>query len=467
MAEPKPTRLRLGRTNRRLSFERRIRIWLAALALPTVLSVALLTYTWSASVWISLGIAASAAILWALAASFFFEQMIRPLQTLSNVVSALREDDFSFRARGARRGDSLGDLALEINALAATLQHQRSAARDALTLVERVLSSMQSPVFAFDSSGVLRLLNAAASAVLPHETSGLDPLGRTASSLNLTDLLETQDQGLYPAASSAHLSRWSVRRATFRLQGLPHTLFVLSDISAALREEERTAWQRLIRVLGHEINNSLTPIHSIAGTLRTRLAQTSEIPAEPTDFLRGLAVIEDRAASLNRFLQAYQRLSRLPSPTLQRTSIAHLVAAVAAVETRFAATIHPGPPLTILCDPDQIQQALINLLRNAVDAALSPEGAHPNRTPQVAITWQARATELVLIIEDNGPGVTNPSNLFVPFYTTKAHGSGIGLVLAQQIASAHHGAVTLTSSAATGGCRAELILPLIQPLDAA
>ena len=252
-----------------------------------------------------------------------------------------------------------------------------------------------------------------------------------------------------------------MRRATFRLEGLPHTLYVLSDISAALREEERTAWQRLIRVLGHEINNSLTPIHSIAGTLRTRLAQSSKIPAEPTDFLRGLAVIEDRAASLNRFLQAYQRLSRLPSPTLQRTSVAHLVAAVAAVETRFAATIHPGPPVTILCDPDQIQQALINLLRNAVDAALSPEGPHPDRTPQVAIAWQARATELVLIIEDNGPGVTNPSNLFVPFYTTKAHGSGIGLVLAQQIASAHHGAVTLTNSAATGGCRAELILPLL------
>jgi two-component system nitrogen regulation sensor histidine kinase NtrY len=461
---PKLTRLPLGRTNRRLSFERRIRLWLAVLALPTIVSAALFTYAWSSSFWTSLGSAAGAAILWALTASFFFEQMIRPLQTLSNVVAALREDDFSFRARGARRGDSLGDLALEINALAATLQHQRSAARDALTLVERVLSSMQSPVFAFDATGGLRLLNSAARALLPLEISALDPIGCPAASLDLTALLETPDQGLYPAASSAHLSRWSVRRATFRLQGLPHTLYVLSDISAALREEERTAWQRLIRVLGHEINNSLTPIHSIAGTLRTRLAQVGEIPAEPADFLRGLAVIEDRSASLNRFLQAYQGLSRLPSPTLQRASAAHLVAAVAALETRLAASIHPGPPVTILCDPDQIQQALINLLRNAVDAALSPEGPHPDRAPQVTIAWQARPTEVVLTIEDNGPGITNPSNLFVPFYTTKADGSGIGLFLAQQIASAHHGAVTLTSSSATGGCRAELILPLVQPL---
>jgi two-component system nitrogen regulation sensor histidine kinase NtrY len=348
VAMPKLTRLPLGRTNRRLSFERRIRLWLAVLALPTIVSAALFTYAWSSSFWTSLGSAAGAAILWALTASFFFEQMIRPLQTLSNVVAALREDDFSFRARGARRGDSLGDLALEINALAATLQHQRSAARDALTLVERVLSSMQSPVFAFDATGGLRLLNSAARALLPLEISALDPIGCPAASLDLTALLETPDQGLYPAASSAHLSRWSVRRATFRLQGLPHTLYVLSDISAALREEERTAWQRLIRVLGHEINNSLTPIHSIAGTLRTRLAQASEIPAESADFLRGLAVIEDRSASLNRFLQAYQGLSRLPSPTLQRASAAHLVAAVAALETRLAASIHPGPPVTIL-----------------------------------------------------------------------------------------------------------------------
>ena len=454
-------RLALGTTQRRLKYEQRIRIWLAVLALPTIFCVALLVYKQSGSIATVLITILGLTIAWAIVSVYVFEQLTRPLQTLANVVSALREDDFSFRARGARRGDSLGDLALEINALAGTLQGQRTAAHDALTLVERVMTSMQSPVLAFDDAGYLRLLNTAAETTLHLKRESA--LGRSAVDLDLTTLLHAADEGLYsnlnpePGIAPASI-RWSVRRTTFRLQGVPHTLLVLSDIAAALREEERLAWQRLIRVLSHEINNSLTPIKSIAGSLRTRLPSLS-VPGTgiSEDLHRGLSVIEERAAALNRFLQAYQQLTRLPAPQLQPLSLDLLLEQVVHLETRLPVEIQPGPPIRLLADPDQLQQLLINLLRNAVEAALSAE--HP-AVPHVVVSWSATTTQAILHIRDNGLGLMNPTNLFVPFYTTKPEGSGIGLVLAQQIATAHKGSVTLFNNSGAPGCTAELRLPI-------
>ena len=224
-------RLSLGSSRRRFKYEQRIRLWLTAFTLPMVVGAALLAYQQSRSLPLSIAAAALVALIGAIACAYFFEQLIRPLQTLSNVVAALREDDFSFRARGASRGDSLGDLALEINALASTLQTQRSAARDALTLVERVMTSMQSPVLAFDAAGHLRLMNPAA-----QQAFHLRPkqsIGVSAQQLQLETLLATGDEGLYASAnpltepSSANV-RWSVRRTTFRLQGVSsHTFCVV------------------------------------------------------------------------------------------------------------------------------------------------------------------------------------------------------------------------------------------------
>ena len=455
----RPRRLPLGRTNRRLSFERRIRLWLIALASPTLLLTAAFVFRESQSFPVVLSITATAAVALALACSLLFEQINRPLQTLSNVVAALREDDFSFRARGARRGDSLGDLALEINALASTLQQQRVAALDARTLVELVLTSMRSPVLAFDAASRLRLSNAAA-----RNTFALSPaesIGRTAADLQLTDLLNAENNTLYPAAATAAGGpRFSVARVTFRLDGLPHTLIVLSDIAPVLREEERTAWQRLIRVLGHEINNSLTPIKSIAASLRTRFANDPAADPAAADLRRGLAIIEDRSTSLNRFLQAYQRLLRLPAPRLQHVPIAPLLAQIALLETRLKVRLEAGPDLTISCDADQVQQALINLVQNAADAALSQLSTGEPHTPQVSLSWTFARSNVLIFVDDNGPGIANPTNLFVPFYTTKPEGSGIGLVLAQQIVQAHGGYVALHPNPHPPGTRVEVCLPI-------
>jgi len=449
--------LPLQRSGKKLSFERRLRLWLYAAGIPG------LVLCWSALAARSIDAILSAilltlyALVWMFLASILQDQVTRPLQTLSNVVAALREDDYSFRARGAKRDDAIGDLALEINALANMLQTQRAGALEAIALVERVVDSMQSPVIAFDLEGRLKLLNSAA-----ERTFGLvasEALGRTSVALGLQHLEKADNDELFPIDTGGQSNRWMVKRANFRLRGIPHTLLVLADVSTALREEERLAWKRLIRVLGHEINNSLTPIKSIAESLRGQLAVISQEESRE-DFERGLEVIENRSESLNRFLQAYRQLMGLPSPKMAPFALKGLILHIAKLETRLQVSVRGTEEVTIHADADQLQQALINLVRNATEAALDPDTTHSEKA-RVEIDWSVTADEVLIQILDNGPGLTNQSNLFVPFYTTKKNGTGIGLVLAQQIAEAHSGTLSLYNRAdAPSGCKAELRLPL-------
>ncbi|MBE7180892.1 MAG: ATP-binding protein [Terriglobus roseus] len=446
-------------------------LWLWGFCLPLLALIAWLCHSFDLPWTGEVACLGFAALVWRVVTAIFFDTVARPLQTLSNIVSALREDDFSFRARGARRGDALGDLALEINTLAQSMQAQRTAAMDALTLADRVIGSMQSPVLAFDQYGHLRLLNASAEQVF--HLSAINAVGQTAQSLNMHDLLAVKDQSVITPDRSRDTQpsrnvtgnaapRWSVRRTVFRLHGVPHVLIVLSDVAAALREEERSAWQRLIRVLSHEINNSLTPIMSVASMLRSRPLKLDSIvhsSQDLHDLRRGLAMIEDRAESLNRFLQAYQQISRLPSPRMQPVSIAAIVEKSALLERRVPIQVLPSPDLRVQADPDQFQQLLINLFKNAAEAAGDPE--LKRATPTVEISWRALDGHVAIRILDNGPGLANPSNLFVPFYTTKPEGTGIGLTLCQQIAAAHQGSIRLQNRSDALGCVVELTLPLL------
>src|SRR5277367_5842968 len=368
---PRRNRVPLARSGRRLSFERRLRLWLYLLGLPMVVLCWFLLRRYSVEPLEQCFVLLALALGWMFAVSVLMEQIVRPLQTLANVVAALREDDYSFRARGGQRNDALGDLALEVNRLAGMLQGQRAGALEAMALVERVMRSMQSPVLAFDPEGRLRLLNAAGERAF--ELRGQTALGSSAMQLKLEELLNVGDDDVISLGSGQHSARWVVKRTSFRLRGVPHTLLVLSDVSAALREEERLAWERLIRVLGHEINNSLTPIKSIAGSLRGRLAGLNDASGDSVDFERGLEVIENRAESLNRFLQAYRQLMGLPAPKLRAVALGPLVERVAQLERRVVVTVTAEADVVLQIDADQIEQALINLVRNAADAALSPD----------------------------------------------------------------------------------------------
>jgi len=449
----------------RAPFERRVSRFSMLLVAPGALVSGILIFlqTWSLqSKLLLLGIELFACLLIALA---LHEHVVRPLQTLANVVGALRDEDYSFRARLAIPDDALGELSLEVNALADLLAQHRIGAIEAAALLQRVVEEVEIPIFAFDPGDKLRLVNSAGEKLLGRGAPHL--LGKTASELLLEDSLSCANETLIQLQFGAN-ARWFVRRSQFRQRGIPHTLVVLSDVSRALREEERQAWQRLIRVMGHELNNSLAPIKSIAGSLNARLALTDIAPNERQDFARGLSIIESRAASLNRFLQAYRQLAQMPPPAVRECSISAVAKRVSMLETRVPVNLLPGPEVTLQADPDQLEQMLINLLRNAAEA-VSPLEANGNpngskgTVPRIDLAWRVIDGKLVLTIEDNGPGLMNPGNVFVPFYTTKPAGSGIGLVLSRQIAEAHGGSLELSNRADEPGCRVTLVLPLIAP----
>ncbi len=377
--------------------------------------------------------------------------VVRPLQTLSNMQAALREGDFSLRARGGRGEDALGELLLEVNALAESLREQRLGALEATALLSTVMAEIDVAVFTFDADRKLRLVNRAGERLLGQASERL--LGRTAEELGLAECLDGEPARTLERRFPGRSGRWGMRRSSFRQGGVPHQLVVISDLSRALREEERQAWQRLVRVLGHELNNSLAPVCSIAESLEMLLKREPRAEDWETDLRGGLHVIAERAAALSRFMKDYARLARLPSPSLQKIDLAALVRSTVALEPRMTVDIVASPAVRLEADSDQLQQLLINLIRNAVEASQQTGGA-------VRIGWRVDGRALDLFVQDEGPGIANPANLFVPFFTTKSGGSGIGLALSRQIAEAHGGTLTLENRAAAPGCEARLHLPL-------
>jgi nitrogen fixation/metabolism regulation signal transduction histidine kinase len=384
-------------------------------------------------------------------------RVVRPLQTVSNLLASLREGDYSFRARGGHGDDALSEVIREINALSETLREQRLGALEATALLRAVMAEIDVAVFAFDPSERLRLVNRAGERLLARHAERL--LSSTAEELGLSECLRVEDDGsqhtlqkAFPGAGNVY-KPWGVRHSSFRERGLRHHLLVLSDLSGPLREEERKAWQRLVRVLGHELNNSLAPIKSIAGSLASLLSRTPRPDDWQEDMERGLTVVSSRAESLSRFMESYSKLARLPPPRRSSVSIGALVRRVAGLETRLRVEVVSGEELTIEADGDQLEQLLINLVRNATDAALVTGGG-------VRIGWQALNGHVEIRIEDEGLGIANPANLFVPFFTTKPGGSGIGLVLCRQIAEAHGGTLTLENRKRATGCEARLRLPV-------
>lgn|GEM_PF-54313 len=391
-------------------------------------------------------------------------RVVRALQTIGNIVAALRERDYSIRPHGTDTRSALGLAHWELGALSEALRDQRLAAREATALLRHVMDSIDVALFGFGEDGRLALVNREGEALLglPAERA----LGRDAGALGLADALGGETPRLVELRLPARAGRWELRRGDYRHEGRPHRLVALADLSRALREEEREAWMRLVRVLSHEINNSLAPVQSLAATLRALLerdvaeaaALAGTTPAaaraaRDADLAEGLAVIEGRARSLGRFMSAYAKLARLPRPVRAPLDLGAAVRHAARLEPRLPVAVADGPPLTLRADAAQLEQMLINLVRNAADAALETGGG-------VRVTWSEREGAAEVRIEDDGPGLGDTSNLFVPFFTTKPEGSGIGLVLSRQIAEAHGGRLELTNRPGARGCVAVVRLPL-------
>jgi nitrogen fixation/metabolism regulation signal transduction histidine kinase len=419
--------------------------------LPAVIIVMYLLWSGSYTIKVQWTLSVLVIGCWLGFAYFLLERIIFPLQTLSNILAALREGDFSIRARGANHSDALGQALMEVNYLGQILREQRLGALEATALLRTVMAEIEVAVFAFNHEHRLQLVNRAGERLLAQPAERL--LGRSAEELGLVDCLQGEPVRTMQISFPGGGGRWEMRRSHFREGGLPHHLLVMSDLSRALREEERQAWQRLVRVLGHELNNSLAPIKSIAGSLETIVSRKPRPNDWKEDMQRGLSVIASRAAALSRFTEAYARLARLPQPTFKSLSVSELIKRVVGLETRLSVRLQSGPEVTIRADGDQLEQLLINLVRNAVDASLETRGG-------VSVGWAKSDGHVEVWVQDEGPGLSNTSNLFVPFFTTKPGGSGIGLVLSRQIAEAHGGTLTLENRRSGQGCEARLRLPI-------
>ena len=437
--------------HRRMAHENRVLLFALAAGLAGLIPAMVFLWTGSYSGSTQWTLTVIIVTCW-LAFSFSVRGMVvRPLQTLSNMQAALREGDFSMRARVSNPEDALGELMREINALSEMLREQRLGAMEASALLSTVMGEIDVAVFTFDPESRLRLVNRAGERLLSQNQERL--LGKSAAELGLADCLEGEMARTMDKKFPGRSGRWGVRRTIFRQGGAPHQLLVISDLSQALREEERQAWQRLVRVLGHEMNNSLAPISSIAQSLDTLLKREPRSFDWEDDLRRGLKIIAERSDALSKFMRDYSRLARLPKPQLQVVELGGLIRAAASLETRLPVEVVSGPEVKLRADPDQLQQVLINLIRNAADASLETQGG-------VSVSWQKNGASLSVLVRDEGLGIANPGNLFVPFFTTKPGGSGIGLALSRQIAEAHGGTVQLANRAAGKGCEARLQLPL-------
>jgi two-component system nitrogen regulation sensor histidine kinase NtrY len=436
-----------------LTFERRLLALSLCAGLPALITAAVVLILGDyapGTVWTLLTVLVLA---WLGFAAAVRERFAYSMRTLANLLGALRDGDFSFRLRMDDRG-SLGEVFVQINEMAETLHEQRLGAMEATALLQKVISEIDVAIFAFDARGLLRLINKAGEQLL--QLKAEQAMGESAEDLGLAPYLTGPVSAVTRAAFRGASGQWSVRRGDFRESGQPHQLLVLSDITRPLREEELHAWQRLVRVLGHEINNSLTPVKSLSASLLS-LVSREPLPEDWREDVRsGLNVIGNRCDALNRFTGAYARLARLPAPKLQPLSVADWIGRVVKLEQRMDIDVSPGPDVTIQADPDQLEQLLINIVRNAVDATIERAG---DEDGGVSLTWRHGHFVVEVLVDDHGHGISNPANLFVPFFTTKPGGSGIGLFLSRQIAEAHGGTVTVRNHASGPGCQAVITLP--------
>ena len=433
-----------------LGHDRRILLLALLAGLPALVAAAVLLWLVPASGLLRGTVLGGLVMLWLVAARSAQVRVIRPLQVIANLLAGLREGHFTLRAREEETDDVLGAVRREVNALQETLKEQRLGALEADALLRRVMEEIDVAVFAFDSGSALRLANRAGERLLGQPIERL--IGRTAAQLGLEQTLQGETPRILEmVVPGAGTGKWEVRRRPFRQSGLPLEMVVLADISRVLRAEERQVWQRLVRVLSHEINNSLAPIKSLAATMTSLLDRAPRPPDWEDDLRKGLDVIEARSEALNRFMATYARLAKLPPPTLAPLDVGDWIRRGVRLEAAVPIRLVEGPAVSIQADSDQLDQLLINLLKNAAEAARETGGG-------AEVTWTVDEEAVEVEVRDEGPGLQATSNLFVPFFTTKPNGSGIGLVFSRQVAEAHGGGLTLHNRSDRRGCVARLRL---------
>ncbi|NQZ79942.1 MAG: GHKL domain-containing protein [Colwellia sp.] len=383
-------------------------------------------------------------------ASTLFQKITYQFRTLSNLLEGMAHGDYSLRGRRYGVDDSLGQLVGQINGLAETLIEQRFTAHESQLLVSKVIQHIDVAIIAVDENKHLALLNPAAEKLLNVESAKVlhQPLDHIAQRL-----LTTTTEQVVELNFAKGKRKFQVIRDQYREHGQQHELFFVTDVNVLLRDHERQAWQNLIRVLSHEINNSLAPIASLANTLQT-LASKQELNSNFSQHLaEGLEIITERAQSLKIFINSYRQLTHLPEPKKVAIHLQTLFDKIIPLFNKRKIAVDCQHQQLIFVDPVQFEQVLINLLKNA-DEAMA------DGSKSILIKVNREADSITVNIIDSGVGIKNTDNLFTPFYTTKKQGSGIGLVLCRQIIEAHQGDLSLENRSDQQGCIVKIELPI-------
>ncbi len=398
-------------------------------------------------------------LFWAVPAYCIQSRINYSLRTMSNLLGSLREGDYSFRLKGASHNDSMGELVWEVNALTEMLQENRLTAEESSSLLRKVLAEIDIVLLGFDEKGYISLINESGEKLFDLKQSNYAKYN--AQQLGLSQCLTGPARQVLDLTLPSGSGRWEIRRATYREKGLPHQLLVLTNLTRVLHDQERTAWKQLVQILRHEINNSLTPIQSVAQSLQSCLNDGIEDKDNLADLKDGLDIISTRAGILARFIDSYSKMTHLPVPKYESINISEWINHAASLEQRVKVKVISGPESEVAADRSQLDQLLINIIANAVEASKDSPSADGDI---VQVSWQVSDTELTVWVDDSGQGINTEKDPFIPFYTTKTEGSGIGLSLGRQIAEAHDGSLELIPSPLMSGCRAELKLPLTHNL---
>lgn len=444
-------------SEKRTSFEAQLtQLSLFAALPPYLLLIWVMIYA-NISVYLVLLVILIGGLLIAFCHSKIHQKSAYQFRSLSNLLDAMVQGDYSLRARTSVGDKALNELVGAINSLALRLNKQRIESIENQLLLQTVIKHIDVAIIAFNESNELVLCNPAARKLL--QLKETDNIGKAftdpTNQLAQVEAISNGQSQVMALTFSGQQGKFSVHKEAYRKDGKEQELLFITDVSSMLRSEERKAWQALVRVISHEINNSLSPIASISQSLKRLLIKNTDIEAHSDFLLEGLTVIAQRANNLGNFVNSYKQIASLPEPVKQLTSISSLVSKVTKLYPEHTVEVLALEDVKLSIDVVQFEQVLINLVKNAVEAIKNADVEG-----RVSISWQQQDKHLKLSIKDDGTGVSNPDNLFVPFYTTKVKGSGIGLVLCRQIIEAHGGKIHLTNRAGVRGCKATIELPL-------
>lgn len=369
-------------------------------------------------------------------------------RALTGTVTSYRDGDFSFSLHWPQN-DELSDLVAAHNELGQVLREQRLGLVQRELLLDTMVQHTPVAMLLVTDNDAIVFGNLAARQLVNE--------GRKLEGLRLADLLSRVQpalrdaigrggDGLFTIGDSEEEEVFHLARRSFSLNGRPHELLLLRQLTQELRRQEVQTWKKVIRVISHELNNSLAPLTSLAhsGTELVRRGQTERLP-------QILATIEERTRHLESFILGYARFAKLPTPRLDQQDWGGFVAALSdQVQFKLHGEV-PVEPHAF--DAAQMEQALLNLLKNAHESGSPPE--------EVGLELRRQQGMLRIEVQDRGPGMSEAvlANALVPFYSTKRSGTGLGLALAREIAEAHGGRIALANREG-GGLAVAIILPL-------